>query len=57
MGFECGNYLLDLSERLVASKRIDSAILLLEAAVESGNGTREIRKLLDDQLDKGGGKK
>lgn len=48
MGFECGNYLADLSERLISSKRIDSAILLLEAAVENGNSTREIRSLLSE---------
>ena len=47
MGFECANYIVDLAERLVSSNRIESGILLLEAAVESGNGTREIRELLD----------
>jgi len=50
MGFECANYIVDLAERLVSSKKFNSAILLLEAAVESGNSTREIRELLDSLL-------
>ena len=56
MGFECSNYIVDLAERLVSSKRIESAILLLEAAVESGNDTREIRGLLDSLLIAGKGR-
>ena len=50
MGFECSNYIIDLAERLISSNRIESAILLLEAAVENGNDTREIRELLDGLL-------
>lgn len=47
MGFESASYLRDLSERLVSVGKTDSAVSLLEFAVESGNGTREIRELLD----------
>lgn len=47
MGFGCANYLHDLSERLVSTGKIDKAVAVLEFAVESGNGTREIRELLD----------
>lgn len=47
MGFECESYLVDLAERLVSSKRIESAILLLEAAVESNNAGNTIFALLD----------
>ncbi len=48
MGFECGNYVVDLAERLVSSNRIESAILLLEAAVESGNADNAVFSLLDE---------
>ena len=50
MGFGCANYLHDLSERLVSTGKIDKAVAVLEFAVESGNGTREIRELLDSLL-------
>ena len=50
MGFECADYLLDLSERLVSTGKTERAVSLLESAVESGNGTREIRDLRDSLL-------
>jgi glycosyltransferase involved in cell wall biosynthesis/Tfp pilus assembly protein PilF len=50
MGFLCAEYLHNLSERLVSVDKNDSAVSLLEFAVESGNGTREIRELLDSLL-------
>ena len=50
LGFECGNYIVDLVERLVSSNRIESGILLLEGAVESGNDTLKIRERLDGLL-------
>jgi len=43
-------YLHDLSEKLVSTGKTDSAVSLLEFAVESGEGTREIRELLDSLL-------
>jgi hypothetical protein len=43
-------YLYDLSEKLVSTGKTDSAVSLLEFAVESGEGTREIRELLDSLL-------
>ncbi|MBT3368017.1 MAG: hypothetical protein HN416_12755 [Nitrospina sp.] len=43
-------YLYDLSEKLVPTGKTDSAVSLLEFAVESGEGTREIRELLDSLL-------
>ena len=48
MGFNCADYLHDLAERLISTGKTDRAVSLLEFAVESGNGTREIRELLDD---------
>ncbi len=48
MGFECAHYLHDLSERLVSTGKTERAVSLLESAVESGNGTREIRSLLSE---------
>ena len=50
MGFLCADYLHDLAERLIFVGKKDSAVSLLEFAVESGNGTREIRELLDGLL-------
>lgn len=50
MGFRCADYLHDLSERLVSTGKTDRAVSLLEFAVESGKGTREIRELLDGLL-------
>ena len=55
MGFLCHEYLHDLSKRLISVGKTDSAISLLEFAVESGNGTREIRELLDSLLIGGDG--
>jgi len=48
MGFACADYLHDLSERLVSTGKTNRAVSLLEFAVESGNGTREIRSLLSE---------
>ena len=48
MGFKCADYLHDLSERLVSTGKTNRAVSLLESAVESGNGTREIRSLLSE---------
>ena len=50
MGFLCEAYLHDLSERLISVGKTDRAVSLLEFAVESGNGTGEIRELLDSLL-------
>jgi tetratricopeptide (TPR) repeat protein len=50
MGFNCADYLRDLAERLISTGKTDSAVSLLEFAVESGNGMREIRELLDGLL-------
>ena len=50
MGFLCEAYLYDLSQRLISVGKTDRAISLLKFAVESGNGTREIRELLDGLL-------
>ena len=50
MGFGCADYLHDLAERLISTGKTDRAVSLLEFAVESGNGTREIRELLDGLL-------
>ena len=47
MGFACDKYLHDLAGRFIFTGKRDSAISLLEFAVESGNGTGEIRELLD----------
>jgi len=47
MGFKIADYLQDMAERLISSGKTDSAVALLELAVESGKGTREIRELLD----------
>lgn len=48
VGFECANFIVDLAERLVSTKRIDSAVLLLEGAVESGNADNAVFSLLDE---------
>ena len=56
MGFLCADYLHDLAERLIFVGKTDSAISLLEFAVESGNGTREVRELVDSLLIGGNGK-
>ena len=50
MGFACADYLHDLSKRLVSTGKTERAISLLEFAVESGNGTKEIREMLDGLL-------
>ena len=50
MGFACDYYLHDLSKKFIVTGKTDSAVSLLELAVESGNGTREIRELLDSLL-------
>ena len=42
LGFECRNYLNELAERLISADRIDAAILVLDAAGESGNATEEM---------------
>jgi len=46
MGFRSADYLYDLSQRLISTGKKDRAVSLLEFAVESGKGTREIRELL-----------
>ena len=56
MGFKCADYLHDLAERLISTGKTDRAASLLESAVESGNGTREIRELLDSLLIAGKGR-
>lgn len=48
MGFKCADYLHDLAQRLISTGKTDRAVSLLEFAVESGNGTREIRSLLSE---------
>ena len=47
MGFKSADYLQDMAERLISTGNTDRAVSLLEFAVESGKGTREIRELLD----------
>ena len=48
MGFKCADYLHDLAQRLISTGKTDRAVSLLEFAVESGNGTGEIRSLLSE---------
>jgi hypothetical protein len=43
-------YLYDLSEKLVSTDKTDRTVSLLELSVKSGEGTREIRELLDSLL-------
>ena len=46
MGFSRSYYLHDLSQKLIAAGRIQDAVLLLQFAVQSGNGSLEINDLL-----------
>ena len=48
MGFETARYLHNLSKMLISTGKTDSAVSLLEFAVECGKGTREIRSLLSE---------
>ena len=50
IGFACDYYLHDLSKKLILTGKTGNAVSLLELAVESGNGTKEIRELLDSLL-------
>ena len=48
MGFETARYFHNLSEMLISTGKTNSAVSLLEFAVECGKGTREIRSLLSE---------
>ena len=51
MGFDSDAYLLDLAEKLISTGKTDRAVSLLESAVLSGNGTREIRSRLSELME------